>query len=172
MNASTGALTLRKHTRANKSHLDAATQRALSIIRLAGVGLQAPVAALRKSQAWTFRGADSTASLPARPATTWKMMAGRLALCEEFVSSLASMRMESVVNIHPFSVMDHLARDSSLWTCGVTARRNPFPPHAELARAGIRGQTGVLNHRVGAFHGTVRPRRDRRPRLPRPPGTV
>jgi len=47
----------------------------MSIIRLAGVGLQAPVAAQRKSDAWTFRGADSIASLPARPATTWKMKA-------------------------------------------------------------------------------------------------
>jgi len=60
--------------------------------------------------------------------------------------------------------MARLARGSSL----VTARINPLPPRADPARAGIRGQIGILNHRVGALHGTIRHRRGRRPRLPGP----
>lgn len=44
----------------------------------------------------------------------------------------------------------------------------PPPPRTDPARAGIRGQHGLGNHRVGALDATGRDRQSRRPRRPRP----
>ncbi len=46
---------------------------------------------------------------------------------------------------------------------------NPLPTWADLARGGISGQIGVLNHRVEALHGIIKHWQGRSLRRPRPP---